>query len=568
MILVNFSATNYRSITRANRIRLGPKTILIGPNNEGKSNLLQALRTSLALLETFSLPTPRRAILRRDYRQSYFWDIDFPISLQEAQPNGQTTFRLEFDLNAEEIVDFKAQIGSSLNGTLPIELRIGKKGEPNFKVVKQGRSQKALSKKADRIAQFVGSRIEFNYVPAIRTAEAATDVVARMVNRRLAGLQQDTAYQEALRKVRELQEPILEEIAAEVTETLRTFLPEVSQVSLSVPDFSGYRPGLPHRHCEIVVDDGTPTTLDRKGDGVKSLAAISLMYRSPRTSAASILALEEPESHLHPKAIHTLKRILDELSEREQLVIATHNPLFVDRVKVDNNILVVDQGARPAKTISEVRDLLGVQVADNLADARVVLVVEGESDERVFRAVLPALASEIGEALRSGDLIVDPIGGAGKLTYKLGLLRTSLCVYHVFLDNDDAGRRAAEAATQEGVLRPADLHLAVCNGMKNAELEDCVASDVYVEAVRARFGVDLSGKAFRSSSACWSERVRRCFRDQGRLWSQTVKKELKMLVADSVESASFSREVLGPVGRSGAIRALAVSLEEKIQSIS
>ena len=50
MLLKEFSVTNYRSITKAHKISLGDLTVLVGKNNEGKSNLLRALDTSMSII--------------------------------------------------------------------------------------------------------------------------------------------------------------------------------------------------------------------------------------------------------------------------------------------------------------------------------------------------------------------------------------------------------------------------------------------------------------------------------------------------------------------------------------
>jgi putative ATP-dependent endonuclease of OLD family len=55
--LVNFSVTNYRSITVAHKIGISDVTVLIGKNNEGKSNLLRALDVAMHLLQLHALPT-------------------------------------------------------------------------------------------------------------------------------------------------------------------------------------------------------------------------------------------------------------------------------------------------------------------------------------------------------------------------------------------------------------------------------------------------------------------------------------------------------------------------------
>ena len=186
MKLVNFSVTNYRSITSANRLPIANNTILIGPNNEGKSNLLHALSAGMGLIETFARPELARfrGSVRRAYRELYNWEMDFPISLQSDNPNGKSIFRLEFELDDDEVTDFWNEIHSTLNGTLPIELRIGKSEEPSFRVMKRGPGGPALSAKAEKIAQFLGSRVDFNYIPAVRTAEAAAEVVSTMVARK------------------------------------------------------------------------------------------------------------------------------------------------------------------------------------------------------------------------------------------------------------------------------------------------------------------------------------------------------------------------------------------------
>ena len=50
MKIVKFSVTNFRSITNANKIPISQITILMGKNNEGKSNLLKALNIAMNTL--------------------------------------------------------------------------------------------------------------------------------------------------------------------------------------------------------------------------------------------------------------------------------------------------------------------------------------------------------------------------------------------------------------------------------------------------------------------------------------------------------------------------------------
>jgi AAA15 family ATPase/GTPase len=66
-----FSVKNFRSITSAEKLPLGDFTVLVGPNNEGKSNILEALALGM---QELSNPTPSRTRYLpgpRRYRPGY-----------------------------------------------------------------------------------------------------------------------------------------------------------------------------------------------------------------------------------------------------------------------------------------------------------------------------------------------------------------------------------------------------------------------------------------------------------------------------------------------------------------
>ena len=102
MQLVSFSVKNYRSITTAYKLPVRQSTILIGPNNEGKSNVLRALAICLEILRNMGdsrLTAGRLRSYQYGGRAEYSWVDDFPISLQVKQPQGESVFDLEFQLD-------------------------------------------------------------------------------------------------------------------------------------------------------------------------------------------------------------------------------------------------------------------------------------------------------------------------------------------------------------------------------------------------------------------------------------------------------------------------------------
>ena len=53
MKLSDFSVVNYRSITTARKIKTNNMTVLVGKNNEGKSNILRALTLAMDIMKIY-----------------------------------------------------------------------------------------------------------------------------------------------------------------------------------------------------------------------------------------------------------------------------------------------------------------------------------------------------------------------------------------------------------------------------------------------------------------------------------------------------------------------------------
>lgn len=566
MELVSFSVTNYRSITKAYKLPIRSSTVLIGPNNEGKSNILRALVTTLEMLSRIGGFRIQRGRFRSSERFANFyeWQRDFPVSLQPKSPSGESVFNLELKLSEAEIGEFETEVDSKLNGTLPIELTLGQK-QPGFKVLKKGPGGPALSKKAEQIAMFISKRINLSYIPAVRTAGSVHEIVGELVERELAAVESDVAYQDALKAVAKIQQPVLDKISASIKETLKEFLPNVREVRVSIPEEERSR--ALRRSCDIVVDDGTPTQLIRKGDGVQSLAALSLMRHASESSGAGrnlILAIEEPESHLHPNAIHQLKSVLTEIARKHQVIMTTHCPLFVDRSSIKSNILVHKNKATPARDVRQIREILGVRASDNLQHAELILVVEGEEDRRALGALLKQHSKPLAAAMSQQALGIESLQGGTNLSYKLSQIRESMCSAHTFLDHDDCGLKSSQRAEQEGLLLFADVTFTTCNGMKESEIEDMFDEALYSAMLQNLYGVSTLHPKFKGN-AKWSDRLANAFRHQGKPWSDQIEKKVKAGVAELVETNPATAL---NVHKRSSFDALISALETKLNTIA
>lgn len=534
MKLSSFSVINYRSITNARKIQTKNMTVLVGRNNEGKSNILRALTLAMDIMKMYS-SDPRSLKLTANYlrkRTGYDWERDYPLSLQERNPNGFSSIELEFELNPNDISAIRGLTGIRLSGHIPIRVSVNH-SIVKIDIPKRGTAAFANTENKLKIIEYVCFKIDFNFIPAVRTEQDALRVVESLIEKQLSTLDSNPEYVEALQTMERLQQNVLDDIAAQLVAPLQEFLPSVRDVQITLQ--KDQRRLLLRRNTNVIINDGTATPLQQKGDGIKSLTALAMLNIPTSRDCVSVVAIEEPESHLHPESARQLYETINALSVNHQVVLTTHSPLFVNRSNLKENIIVDSGKAKPVNRIKEIRDVLGTKVSDNLINAENVLVVEGEDDKIVLEKLLPQMSESIKKAIQNGTLIIDDMGGASNLPYKLSFYRNLQCKYHALLDNDDAGRRAGQDAETQGLLNVRNTTYTICNGSPNAEFEDCFEKVAYTEAVLSEFGVDLNVTEFRSNKK-WSDRVADCFRSQGKQWNDTIEKRVKLCVAEALPS--------------------------------
>ena len=353
---------------------------------------------------------------------------------------------MNFELDEQDILAIRSMTGIRLSGCIPV--RVSTNGAATkIDIPKRGTAAFADADNKKKIIEYVCFKIDFNFIPAVRTEYDALRVVDSLIEKSLETLDTNPDYINAMNKIEELQQGILDGISNQIIEPLQEFLPTVRNVQIHIQNER--RRIAMRRNTEIIIDDGTPTPIQQKGDGIKSLTALAILNIPARVDRVSVVAIEEPESHLHPESARQLYDTIMSLSQTHQIVLTTHSPLFVNRTNLKENIIVNDGKATPVKKIKEIRDVLGIHISDNLTNAEHALIVEGEDDKIALEKLLPSMSTKIKRAIQNGTFIIDYIGGAGNLPYKLSFYRNLQCKYHVLLDNDDAGRHAGSEAERQ-----------------------------------------------------------------------------------------------------------------------
>ena len=207
--------------------------------------------------------------------------------------------------------------------------------------------------------------------------------------------------------------------------------------------------------------------------------------KTGREAGNLVIAIEEPESHLHPDAIKELSTVIQEMAREHQVIITTHSPLFVTRNRISTNIIVTKSRARPASSIKELRETLGVRVDDNLMSAEYVILVEGKTDVRMLSTIFVQRNKSFNLQVMNGKIVFDDLGGAGNITYKLSTLNQAVTTQVLITDDDKAGREADRKAGIAGLAekyrftwrRPPHLFL-------STEVEDMLDPALYWHRIK------------------------------------------------------------------------------------
>ena len=184
-------------------------------------------------------------------------------------------------------------------------------------------------------------------------------------------------------------------------------------------------------------------------------------YQDPK------IAIEEPESHLHPHAIRSFTTYLRNLNH--QTIISTHSTFVTDVADPEEIVLLKRRGGHSiAKTIGRghLSELEKLQLSRHISGAtsefffaKAVALVEGQSEV----AALPIFAEGLEIELDRLAISVIPVQGNNNFRPFVRLFQPeALDIQHIMMcDNDRAAVAAArllkELGLYGGSVSPADL---------------------------------------------------------------------------------------------------------------
>jgi len=534
MLLHSFSIKNYRSIFEINDLEFSNTlTTFIGKNNQGKSNILKAFDLIFKVIKFYSEDIFDGHIPYSVYRElNYHWDEDFPIQRQNIDRYSQKTeVSISFELQNNELNDFTQKMGFNVSKYISFNTSFEKnKHIPILEILSNGVANDKLNTMESlfKITSWIVSKVDFQYIPAIRTESLADDIASSIISLELSQLapKKKEKLEEAIQQINELQKPILKKLEDNLSSTLKDFVPDIKNVSVNEKRSSyRYRRYSDDGDFYIKIDDGSDTTLSQKGDGVKSLITLGMMRQKGKSVIGKglILAIEEPESHLHPEAIRQIGVVVRDIARNNQVIVTSHSPLFVNRDKISDNIIVADNTASVAQNIKQIRDTLGCIASDNLINADFIIVVEGETDKIILQKYLCTHSKTINDWITNKRLGFEVINGVYNLEHSLNKLLNMSSKYFCILDSDKTAKNYVKSAKSKSFLSSGEKEVCyyTLTGSNECELEDLIKPEYYTDYIEEQTGINVTEcKEFRKSRRKWSERIAKSLKEKGKSYDE------------------------------------------------
>ena len=358
MRITRVSIENFRSI-RSLDVNLGETTVFVGPNNAGKSAILDAVRIVL---------TRRWGRRGTGFTESDVHRAD-PDSDPRALPPIKITLLLEEPNVGEWDEDMVAALDDvmtlSADGRNVITLQVTcawdeekEAFEPVWQFLDSGGDLLPERRRAINLTGF------FSYLPLFWLGplrDAGNEFTPR--SGYWGGLLRSVQIppeleEEAMNALGEIDAKIigadarLSEIAATIGQATRIAIDGTPGTARLNTMPLGVQEMLQRTGIVVRNEEGQPwLPLESHGQGLQSLAVIFLfqaavlqeMSESERPGLEAVFAIEEPEAHLHPQAARTLWEHVQGLPG--QRLLTTHSPYFLQHVPLHElRIVRLSQG--------------------------------------------------------------------------------------------------------------------------------------------------------------------------------------------------------------------------------
>lgn len=517
MKLKSIRLENFRSYSEPISIKgLSDVNIFIGPNNAGKSNILEALRYVQALREGKQLRSFAEMVFDGRIRFNIHLTLNFSLSIEERKKLILDFFGdhplFESVIQSAFLSDVTLDVVLGNNGLVKEEIKISNIIGGDLTIIRNSVENKTHKQESfdlkSRCKQL--SELENIGVGGFREhGRSSPGPGWRILN---VGFSPTPVEYKVITKIREFigkwhwfqptrqatprmppgEEKRLSSTGNNLVKLLNSILSEsparyvalTGEVVKILPNLIDILSPLRGNEAVINIREkglGRLTDLANVSFGVMQtlILAIGAMTYEP----GFVLLVEEPELHLHAGSQRKLFELIQREAEQKQFFITTHSSIFTGcSDKVSTYLVTKREGATNVRKIQEpsklklVKNELGHRNTD-LFGYECVVFIEGDSEEVAF----PIIADAIGHDLVRKGIHLTNIRGKGKVSKiaeYLEYLKDSDVLAYVIADGDKQVKQRLDDWIREGLLQKD------CQTVWSLEFEDCFEPHIIIGAMK------------------------------------------------------------------------------------
>ena len=457
MQLRRLEIENFRGITKLDLV-IGDTTVLIGENNTGKTAVLDALKFALSSIRT------RRGCVFDEY--------DFHLSTANTEPSEAPAISIRLTFKEDQPGDWKDQQVAILTrakilqldtaGCSLVILKVGARFDVNSQEFIQdwefqNPQGKALTGLSDTALYILHSEVSYFYLSALRdaskqfnakgpfwkpflkesqlTPEKRAEIESKLSDVNNLIISSHASFSQVVSRLKEVQDVVRVASGEDIV--------SVDAVPSRLFDM------LAKAEVNLSSETGAKIPVWRHGEGTQSLAVLMLFnaYLQVWYEGDPIVALEEPEAHLHPSAVRALWQLIEKIPG--QKIISTHSGDILSEVPPETVVRLArvagKLGAWPVASVGltdrqtrqfnfHIRHARG-----ELLFAKGWLLVEGESEE----TMLPEIARILGFNLEQAGVRCVPFRQADIKLY-ISLADGLGISWVVLTDSDQEGQKTIQ----------------------------------------------------------------------------------------------------------------------------
>lgn len=424
MKMVNVQIENYRSIENID-INIDNIIALIGENNAGKSNIMNAIRLFFS---------DESAQLDDFYNKDNNLEIKIKIKFNKFNKN-------ELSLLSDYIENDTAIFQKKM---------YFKDGKPKNEITSQYYKNDPKIIKATDWKHILNENLsDVIYIPAVLDAtkeseNASTTLFGKIFSRYLTENKEiNESFNDIL--LGEKFKNMVNKITTDFNKNIQQYI----DARVNIEPLGDIKNAL-SKSIYINLDDGIETNIKYKGNGLQRIVIFALfnLYHDvlPKTnhSRGLIFLIEEPEIYMHPQMQRSMLTQFKNMSSDFQIIFSTHSSNFIDIFDYRNITIVrknhhstyINQIKKEIFNKNENKDFNKLSKFDNTINdlffARKVILVEGLTDSIILK-----LFSEYKEVdLDLLNISITICGGKGEIKNFQKILNEFMINYAIVFDDD------------------------------------------------------------------------------------------------------------------------------------